>query len=309
MKKRLRGWLKPAGLVPVLFLAGCSSAVVLHPKGSVGSDERTLIIFSAAIMLLVIIPVIVMTFVFAYKYRANNPKANYDPNWHSSKKIETVVWGVPVLIILVLATTSWITTHSLDPFKPLKMKGDPVKIEVVSLDWKWLFIYPDQGVASVNQVAFPANEQVQFYLTSDTVMTSFFIPQLGSQIYTMAGMQTQLHLDATEPGTYDGIAANFSGDGFSGMTFKAIATPDQSSFNDWIAKAKQSTSTLDFAAFRQLAKPSENNPVAYYSGVSKDLFNQILNEYNAPSAPQVSAAAGRTAAIANPPLVAKASGE
>ncbi len=277
-RMRIPRWLSLLALGPVLLLSGCSSAVLLNPKGQVGGDERTLIAVAAGLMLLVIIPVIVMTFVFAWKYRASNKKARYEPDWSYSGKIEAAMWLIPTVIIIALATISWITTHSLDPFKPLKTPGDPVKIEVVSMDWKWLFIYPDQGVASVNEVTFPANTQVEFYLTSDTVMTSFFIPQLGSQIYTMAGMQTQLHLIADHEGVYDGIAANYSGAGFSGMTFKAHAVSN-ARFNDWIAKAKQSSNKLDFASYRQLAKPSENNPVEYYSTVSPNLFDQILNEY------------------------------
>ncbi|WP_455382837.1 ubiquinol oxidase subunit II [Salinispira pacifica] len=276
--KRMSGMFKLLPLASVLLLSSCSSAVVLNSKGQVGAQESTLIAIAAGLMLLVVLPVIVMTFVFAWKYRASNKKAKYQPDWSHSNKIEAVMWLVPTVIIIALGTLSWITTHSLDPFKPLDTPGKPVKIEVVSMDWKWLFIYPDQGVASVNEVAFPAHRQVEFYLTSDTVMTSFFIPQLGSQIYTMAGMQTQLHLIADHPGVYDGIAANYSGAGFSGMTFKAHAV-SESQFKDWIATAKNSSRTLDFNSYQQLAKPSENNPVEYFSSVSPHLFQQVLNKY------------------------------
>jgi len=275
---------RPAGLfrllpfASVLLLAGCSSAVVLNPKGQVGADEKSLIIVAAILMLIVVIPVIIMTLVFARKYRESNKKARYEPNWAHSKKIEAVMWLVPTVIIIALGTISWITTHSLDPFKPLAVSGQPIRVQVVSMDWKWLFIYPDQGVASVNELAFPADTPVDFYLTSDTVMCSFFIPQLGSQIYTMAGMQTQLHLIANEAGTYDGLAANYTGDGFSGMTFKAHAV-SKSQFEEWIAKAKQSPDKLDFASYSQLAKPSENNPIEYYSTVGPHLFDQVLQKY------------------------------
>jgi len=286
MKQREK---KPAAsklilLLPLLFLAGCSHAVLFHPKGEVAGHESTLIAIAAGVMLLVVIPAIAMAIIFAVKYRATNGKARYEPRWASSKKIEAVVWGVPTLIILVLATLSWITTHSLDPSEPLSTARDSITIQVVSMDWKWLFIYPDQNVASVNEVAFPANTEVNFQLTSDTVMTSFFIPQLGSQIYTMAGMRTELHLNAEEPGTYDGMAANFSGPGFSRMTFKAVAT-SRSGFEKWIKDARSSGNTLDPASYQELAKPSEGNPVRYFASVRPNLFSMILNKYTARQTP------------------------
>jgi len=265
-------------VVPPLVLAGCSEVVLLDPKGPVGRDERSLILTAAGIMLLVVVPVVVMTFLFAWRYRAGNKKARYEPKWASSAKIETVVWGAPVAIIIALATVSWITTHTLDPFKPLNMPGDPINIQVVSMDWKWLFIYPEGGVAAVNEVAFPTNTHVHFSLTSDTVMNSFFIPQLGSQIYTMAGMRTQLHLSASEPGRYDGIAANYSGAGFSRMTFEARAMSTEQ-FERWIAGVKKSGRTLDSSTYELLAKPSEDVPVTHYASVSPHLFDRILAKY------------------------------
>jgi len=279
IKTRYPGIFKWLSLCSVVLLSGCKAAL-LDPKGQVGMDERSLIITATLLMLIVVIPVIVLTLVFAWKYRASNKDAKFAPDWSHSTAIEIVVWLIPCLIILVLGTITWKTTHSLDPFKPLETKNDvkPVTIEVVQLDWKWLFIYPEQHVASVNQVAFPAHTPVRFKITSDTVMGAFFIPQLGTQIYSMAGMQTEVNLIADHLGTYDGICSNFTGDGFSGMTFKAIATtPEQ--FNDWIAKAKQSPQKLDNASYELLAKPSENTPVSYYSTVTPDLFKQIVSKY------------------------------
>lgn len=271
-------------LLPFMFMAalsGCSSMAVLNPKGQVGSDEKTLIITAAILMLIVIIPVVVMTFVFAYRYRASNKKAAYKPEWAHSRKIEAVVWGVPILIVLALSVLSWVTTHSLDPFRPLAMKDkQPVTIQVVSLDWKWLFIYPNEGIATVNEIRFPSNTPINFDLTSATVMNSFFIPELGSQIYTMAGMKTQLHLVADHTGTYRGLSANFSGRGFSGMTFKAIATT-KAEYDDWIKKVKASSNPLEASTYKELAKPSEDNSVEYYSSVPPKLFDNILRMYMA----------------------------
>ncbi|HUX20902.1 MAG TPA: ubiquinol oxidase subunit II [Spirochaetia bacterium] len=264
----------------LVFLSGCSTMPILDPKGQVGTDEKNLIIIAAVLMLIVIIPVVVMTFVFARKFRASNTKAVYKPEWAHSRGIETIVWGVPILIVAALSVLSWVTTHSLDPFKPLAIKGKPVTIEVVSMDWKWLFIYPEEGIATVNQIAIPTNTPINFKLTSATVMNSFFIPRLGSQIYTMAGMQTQLHLVANHAGTYDGLSSSFSGRGFSGMTFKTIAT-SKAEFDDWVKKVKASSKTLDDASYKELAKPSEDNPVEYYSTVSPNLFDTILHQYMA----------------------------
>ncbi len=269
--------LLPFGL-PIL-LSSCSTMPLLDPKGQVGADEKTLIITAAILMLIVIIPVVVLTIVFAAKYRASK-NATYKPEWAHSRKIEAVVWGAPIAIVLALSILSWITTHTLDPFQPLKMKGKPVTVQVVSLDWKWLFIYPDEGIATVNQLAIPTNTQINFDLTSATVMNSFFIPRLGSQIYTMAGMKTQLHLVADHAGTYRGLSSNFSGKGFSGMTFKTIAT-SKAKFDEWVKKVKASSNVLNESTYRELAKPSENNPVKYYSSVSPHLFNSILHEYMA----------------------------
>jgi cytochrome o ubiquinol oxidase subunit II len=262
-------------LSATLLLSGCQWAV-LDPKGPIGVQERSIIITATVLMLIVVVPVIALILIFAWRYRASNGKAEYRPNWSHSNRIEAVVWLIPCIIIATLAVITWRTSHSLDPYRPLDSKVKPIRIDAVALDWKWLFIYPDQKVATVNEVAFPANVPVEFHITSATVMNAFFIPQLGSQIYAMAGMQTQLHLLASEPGTYQGLSSNYSGDGFSGMTFKAIAVPSQQGFDAWLAKVKASRQTLGGADYARLAKASEDNPVAYYSQVQPNLFADIV---------------------------------
>ncbi len=261
-----------------LMLAGCEGGV-LDPKGQIGVDEKNLIIIATLLMLIVVIPVIAMTLYFAWKFREGRENEVYAPKWSHSSAIEAVVWIVPIVIVAILGVITWESTQRLDPYKPLEHEATPITVEVVSMDWKWLFIYPEQGVASVNELAFPINVPVNFKITSDTAMSSFFIPQLGSQIYSMAGMTTKLHLIANEPGTYKGISANYSGAGFAGMKFKAIATATHEDFDAWVAKAKQQGKTLDSEAYKALAEKSENHPVEYFSAVSNGMFNQIVMQY------------------------------
>lgn len=280
---RLRKYNKSLGWMSLIagtvLLSGCDSAL-LDPKGQIGLEQRSLILTAFGLMMIVVIPAVLMAIVFAWKYRASNTNAKYSPNWSHSNKVEAVVWTVPILIIVFLGILTWKSTHALEPSKPLASDAKPVVIEVVSLDWKWLFIYPEQGIATVNQIAFPANRPVSFKITSNTVMNSFFIPTLGSQIYAMAGMQTKLHLIANEAGTFDGISSNFSGRGFSGMKFKAIATPDEATFDQWVAKAKQSPDTLTtMDDFKKLAAPSENHPVEFFSSVKPELFQDIIGQF------------------------------
>ena len=249
---------------------------VLSPKGDVGMHERTLILVALALMCVVVIPTIVLTLVFAWRYRASNTKATYAPKWSHSNAIEVVMWSIPCIIVLILGVITWTSTHELDPYRPLDSKAKPVTIQAVSLDWKWLFIYPDYGVASVNQIALPVNVPVNFEITSGSVMNAFFIPRLGSQVYAMAGMETQLHLIAREPGTYTGLSSNYSGAGFSDMHFDAVAT-SADGFKAWIAKAKAASGTLDTAAYQSLLEPSRKVPVSYYGSVAPDMFGYILH--------------------------------
>ncbi|CAI8952442.1 ubiquinol oxidase subunit II [Pseudomonas sp. fls2-241-R2A-110] len=268
------------GLLPLLgtlLLSGCNMTL-LDPKGQVGLDERNLIITATLLMLLVVVPVIVMTFLFAWKYRASNQDAVYTPKWSHSTKIEVAVWAIPVLIIIALGYVTYKSTHALDPYKPLESDVKPITIQVVSMDWKWLFIYPEQGIATVNKIVFPANTPINFQITSDTVMNSFFIPGLGGQIYAMAGMQTKLHLIANQNAEFDGISANYSGAGFTGMKFKAIAT-SQADFDAWVSDVKKAPKQLEKAEYEALSKPSQNNPVELYSSFTPNLFQTIVDKY------------------------------
>ena len=268
------------GLLPLfgmLLLGGCNMTL-LDPVGQVGIDEKNLIITATLLMLLVVVPVILMTIIFAWKYRASNKNATYAPKWSHSTKIEVVIWTVPILIIIALGVITYKSTHALDPYRPIQSDVKPVTIEVVAMDWKWLFIYPDQGIATVNKIVFPANTPVNFRITSDTVMNSFFIPGLGGQIYAMAGMTTKLHLIANHNAELDGISANYSGAGFTGMKFKAIAT-SQADFDAWVNEVKASPKQLDQAEYAALSKPSQNNPVALYSSYAPNLFQTIIDKY------------------------------
>ncbi len=298
-EKRRHGWTRLLRTIAIsgmlLLQSGCSQMVLFDPKGPVGSTEKFVILAAFGLMLIVVIPVLIMVAWFPWKFRASNTKAKYTPKWNFSATIEAVVWIVPAIIVTFLAMLAWKTTYHLDPYKPIASAAKPLTIEAVALDWKWLFIYPDQNIATVNQVVFPANVPLSFKLTSDTVMTSFFIPQLGSQIYAMTGMQTQLHLLANQPGTYDGQNQQLSGEGYAWMSFKAKAvTPEQ--FAAWVQKAKQSPKKLDLAGYRELAKPTNGYPVTLYSTVRPDLFSSIIHQYKTYMTPKTADAGHGTSA-------------
>ncbi|MGF6572936.1 cytochrome bo3 quinol oxidase subunit 2 [Paraburkholderia fungorum] len=277
--KTLRGSVSFLSAGLALLLSGCSNLDILNPKGSVGLAERDLIATSTWAMLIVVVPVIALTLLFAWRYRASNKNAEYRPGWVHSTGIEIAIWTIPTLIILFLAVLTWKTTHELDPYKPLESQVKPINVEVVALDWKWLFIYPDLGIASVNQLAIPVGTPVNFVITSDSVMNSFFIPQLGGQIYAMAGMQTRLHLIADEAGDYAGTSANFSGKGFSDMKFRTLAkSPEE--FNAWVAKVRASSDNLSMDRYHTVSAPSEKDPVRYFSAVDPKLFHNIIARYN-----------------------------
>jgi cytochrome o ubiquinol oxidase subunit II len=279
-RKAFKRWLIPLGGGLLVSLAGCSgNLAVLDPKGSVGMAEKSLIATATWAMLLVVVPVIILTLVFAWRYRASNRNATYAPKWAHSTAIEVVVWAIPAVIILFLAILTWRTSHELDPYKPLESSVKPVNVEVVALDWKWLFIYPDLGIATVNQLAVPVGTPVNFRITSDSVMNSFFIPQLGTQVYAMAGMQTRLHLIADEAGDYAGLSSNYSGAGFSDMKFRTIAT-SQKDFDAWVQKVKASQTQLSMDQYATVAQPQDKAPVQYFSTVDPKLFNNIIAKYN-----------------------------
>ncbi len=263
-------------------LMGCEG--VLDPAGPVGAAQRLILIDSLAIMLAIVIPVIIMIAGFAFWFRASNPRAFYWPEWEFSGHLELIIWFIPALVIVVVGGVAWFGSHDLDPFKPLPGKGKPVEIQVVALDWKWLFIYPEEGVASVNGPAVPVGVPIHFTITSSGVMNSFFVPRLGSQIYAMAGMATQLWLEADQTGTFDGLSANFSGQGFSDMRFDLKALPADD-YAKWIADAKASAVDLDRARYAELVKPSMNVSPSTYRSVEPRLFESIVNG----SAPQPSA--------------------
>jgi cytochrome o ubiquinol oxidase subunit II len=251
---------------------------LFNPKGDIGMQEKNLILLALGLMLLVVIPVILLTLYFAWRYRASNTSATYAPKWAHSTPIEVVVWAIPCLIVIILALVIWRTTHSLDPSRPIESQVKPVRVEVVALNWKWLFIYPDYCVASVNQLAIPVDTPVSFDITAESLMNSFFIPQLGGQIYAMSGMRTQLNLIANSPGVYAGRSSAYSGAGFSDMHFDTIAT-NRADFDAWIARARHSPLSLDKATYEALAKPSQKDSVTVYARVTPGLFDGVVGQY------------------------------
>jgi cytochrome o ubiquinol oxidase subunit 2 len=292
----------PRSLVILTLLAslgGCGETV-LAPIGPVGAAERTILLDAVAIMLAIVVPTIVATLAFAWWFRAGNSRARYLPTWQYSGQLELLVWSVPALVVLFLGGIAWISSHELDPAQPLTSPltstvepapqtpagtsartsveplGKTLEIEVVSLDWKWLFIYPDQQVASINRLVVPTGVPLHLRVTSATVMNVFFVPRLGSEIYSISGMATQLNLQADQAGTYPGLSANFSGDGFSGMSF-ALEAVDSGQFDTWVETTKNGGGVLDDAAYRGLLRQSENVQSYTYRGVDADLFNRIVS--------------------------------
>ena len=302
-------------LCAMAILSGCGGDMVLfNSKGQIGVEQGNLILIATALMLLVVIPAIAMTFWFMWKYRENNHEAEYLPTWAHSTKIEIVVWGVPILIIIVLATITYKVSHSLDPYKPItdekiaksiqtnpnqavakQAQHAPINVQVIAEQWKWVFIYPELNIATVNQVVFPVNTPVNFMITSNAAMNSFFIPQLGGQIYAMAGMKTQLHLIADElsdkdgqPGFgpndgYRGISANYSGYGFSQMRFRAHAVTNEE-YDAWVNEVKTSGQHLDMPTLVSIRdepknRPTKPHPVTHFSSVEPGFFQSVVDQY------------------------------
>lgn len=253
---------------------------VLFPKGLIGQKELNLLLIIQALMLLVVIPVYILTFVFSWKYRVGS-KAKYDPDLIDNKIAEFVWWGIPLVMTLIVGVLTWIKTEQLDPFKPIESSNKEITIQVVALQWKWLFIYPEEKIATVNFVQFPLNTPIRFEITADAPMNSFWIPHLGGQIYAMPKMKTILHLIANEIGDFRGSSANISGLGFSGMTFTTRSSSDDE-YAKWLQTAKQSSKILDWKEYQQLAAPSTNNPVGIYQLKDLNLFNQIIAKYMHP---------------------------
>jgi len=310
--KALRGLLLPA----VAVLAGCSS-VLMSPSGDIALQQRNLIITSLLLMLIIIVPVIVLTLLFAWRYRASNKTAAYDPEWNHSTMLELLIWSAPLLIIIALGALTWVSTHKLDPYRPLDRLSaghpvpagvKPLTVDVVALDWKWLFIYPEQGIATVNEMAAPVDRPIQFRITASTVMNSFFIPALAGQIYAMPGMETKLQAVINKPGDFEGFSANYSGAGFSGMrfTFRGMS---EDQFTQWVQQAKGG-GPLNRDQYLELAHPSENDPVRRYASVAPGLFETIVDGCVRPdavcindmAAPGVGAANNMPAAMGEHPM-------
>ncbi|MFC3067873.1 ubiquinol oxidase subunit II [Phenylobacterium soli] len=289
-----RTWRTVAAAVGgALPAAACSG--VLDPVGPVGRDDANILIVATIIMLAIIIPTILLAFWMAWRYRASNTKAEYLPNWSYSGRIEAVVWSIPILTIMFIGGVIWIGSYKLDPFRPLPSKTPPLEVQVVSLDWKWLFIYPQQGVATVNQLVVPAGTPVHFSITSASVFNVFFVPRLGSMIYAMPGMVSQLHLQADHPANLFGVSAHFSGDGFSDMQFQVRSVPaDQ--FAAWAQAARGGGPVLDQAAYAVLARQSQNVPPSTYSAIDPQLFQAVATQKIPPAPgpePENPAHAGR----------------
>jgi cytochrome o ubiquinol oxidase subunit II len=291
--KRIRS----LALLPLFALLGGCNLVVLDPSGSVAARQSALLIESTGLMLLIIVPVIALTLFFAWRYRESNTAATYEPDWDHSTQLELVIWGAPLLIIICLGAMTWMGTHLLDPFRPIgntaaqQTNIEPnahaavaqpeahahLEVDVVALDWKWLFIYPQYGIATVNQLAAPVDRTIDFHITSSSVMNSFSIPALAGQIYAMPGMETALYAVMNKTGTYDGFSANYSGAGFSGMHFPFVSLASDD-FDKWVANAKANGGSLNRSDYLKLEQPSENEPARSYASVESDLFNAIVNE-------------------------------
>jgi cytochrome o ubiquinol oxidase subunit 2 len=267
-----------AGLVLLCSGCGALTSPDLDPSGPITLAERQLLFDAVSVMMIVIVPVFVMAALFTWRYRGTNRRARYTPNFAYYWPVEILVWGAPAAIIVWLGFHLWGGTHRLDPYKMIDSRVAPLQVEAVAQDWKWLFIYPEQNIAAVNELAFPSGTPLALRITSDTVMNSFVIPALGGQIYAMAGMQTRLHLLADQPGRFMGRNVQYSGRGFADQQFHAIAMTKED-FDAWVEKVKQSGRTLDPETYKELARPSAKVPVTYYSDVQPNLFDTIIAKW------------------------------
>lgn len=263
------------------FLLQSGQFPLLEPKGLIANEQFNLLLIATLLMLIIVIPVFVMTFYIAWKYRASNTKARYTPDWDHNTVAEFTWWAVPSAIILVLGILIWQSSHELDPYKPLDSAVKPITVQVVALEWKWLFIYPEQGIASVNMLRFPEQTPVNFEITADAPMNSFWIPELGGQIYAMPGMKTRLHLQADAPGTFNGSSANLSGEGFANMRFKAESL-SRTDFDQWVQSVQRSPSALTAGQYAQLAVPSQKAAPTAYVLRDPRLYNDIIMKYMMP---------------------------
>lgn len=269
------------------LLAGCNNLVLLNPAGDLAAQKGQLIVVATVLMLLIVVPVIFLIFLFAWRYRQNGKRAqtDYAPEWDHSTRLELIIWSAPLVIIIALGAITWITTHKLDPYRPLdRISAEmplpenvkPLEVEVVSLDWKWLFFLPEQGIATVNELAAPVNRPIRFKLTSSSTMNAFYVPDLAGMIYTMPGMQTELNAVINKAGEFKGMSSHYSGEGFSGMTFKFLGLSD-GDFDQWVAKARADGKALTRQAYIDLAKPTSRHPVERFATVEDGLYHRILN--------------------------------
>jgi len=270
-------------LAPLLWLAGCNT-VVLNPSGDIAAQQAHLVVVSTLLMLLIIVPVMILICLFAWRYRKSNTSAEYKPNWDHSTKLELLIWGAPLLIIIVLGLITWIYTHLLDPYRPLSRLDEarpiaagvkPLEVQVVAMDWKWMFIYPEQGIATVNELVTPIDVPVRFHMTSSSVMNAFYIPALAGMVYTMPGMDTQLNAVMNKVGVYDGFSSNYSGAGFSDMKFKYHGV-SQADFDAWVAKTRAG-GALTRAEYVSLDQPTIKHPIMHFGSVDKGLYDLVLN--------------------------------
>lgn len=282
LRKVLRSVVKATGIVSILLLTGCQKLGLLDPKGYVAIQQKQLMIDSLALMLIVVIPVIIMSFAFAFRYRSTKHKGNYSPEHSHNTLLEVFWWGIPTVIVVVLGIMVWKQSHRLDPYRKLDMPGKPMIVQVVALRWKWLFIYPEQGIATVNYFKAPENKQVEFWITADAPMSAFEIPQLVGQIYAMAGMRTRLHMYSSFPGKYVGLDTQFNGDGFSDMKFNAYIVP-KAEFTKWVASVKQNKHTLNIAEYQKIVKPSIADPAKFYGSFRPGMFNRIMEQFTKPN--------------------------
>lgn len=279
--KIILGFVAVAGIAGIAYvLLHNANIPVLNPQGEIADKQRQLIIFTVTLGMFVVIPVFVMLFMFAWKYREGNTKAKkYTPNDDHNKWIEGLWWGIPILIIGVLSVITWQSSHDLDPYKKLDSSVKPVKVQVVALQWRWLFIYPDEGIATINELRMPEKTPVNFEITADAPMNGFWIPSLGSQVYAMSGMTSQLSLMADSTGEYAGSSSNISGKGYAGMKFKAISMA-KNDYNAWVKKTAETGKDLDWNAYTsEITKPTENSPVSYYVVRDNDLYSKVIMKY------------------------------
>lgn len=263
-----------------LYLRGVNIQI-LNPAGTIGQKERHLIYFAAALSLVVVIPVFILLFTILWRYRESNKHATYLPDWDQNALYESIWWLVPTALIVILSVLTWNSSHQLDPYRAIASSVKPITIQVVALDWKWLFIYPDQNIATVNSLEIPVGTPINFEITADAPMNSFWIPQLGGQIYAMPGMSTQLHLMASKVGVYDGSSANISGVGFADMKFKTRAV-SSGDFDQWVQTALRSSQHLSQTSYNKLARPSQDNRPSVYAGVQQNLYDTIVMKYMMP---------------------------